>query len=1236
MKSLFLNIYRYFRQHQAALRGVLTLLTLLCVISALRINFVEDISGFLPRNKDNERINYAYEHIGASNKIMVNVSQTGKTNTKDTDGEAIDYELICNAVDRFAEKFQDASVETFHETSLHSEHNATETENDIDTKTEQDKNIETKHVPSLLYQVDQEKIDEITAFVIENMPYFLTEEDYARMDTLLTFNHINEQLANDKMMLSSPMATLRTIIQKDPLFFSSNILQSLNDFRPDNDYHVEDGYIFNKEGDEAVIVITSPYPISETQNNAKLIQTIKNTAHEVEEEFQHQVHISSFGAAEISITNAQQIKKDSFLAISLSLLLIVAILIYYYRNARSILLILLSTFAGGLFALSIIALVKNPVSLIAIGVASIIIGIAINYPIHFLSHFKRTDDKEQIIKDIAIPLLTGNITTVGAFISLMFISSDAMKDLGLFAALLLVGTILFVLIFLPHLLGKHYPGKDRQLAFKSVAEFRPEKHGLIMLAVLVLTILFFHFSKNTSFDTNMHHINYMTKEQEQKFQQLIEGIDSNTCTLYCIAEGSTLDEALENNEKIFAKTHGWASIQQVNGIGNFMPSTATQEKRLKRWHQFWKDKKEPFFRNLDKATAENGFVPTAFQPCKDIIDQEYEIQDIQHFNLIKEELASNYFSEEEEHYLVYNLLTVDNNDASKVEMLFNGLDEHIFAFTNSSIASRLVKALSKDFDYVLFICGFIVFVFLMISFGRIEISLMAFTPLVIAWIWILGIMGLTGISFNIVNIILATFIFGMGDDYSIFVTEGLSYEYRYGRSMLSQFKNSIILSSSIMFIGIGMLIFAKHPAMKSLAEVTIIGMLSVVLMAYIIPPFIFKWLTQKKGKARKQPITIANFSRTIFAFSFFICGTIFMSLTAFFLLTIGGKSERHKQQYHKLLQNIMRFIAWGMPQVSYRVDNPHGEDFSKPAVIICNHQSHFDLVYTLMLSPKIIALTNKWVWNFPLYRGIVRGADFLPVTDGIEQNIPKLKELTDKGYSILIFPEGTRSADCSILRFHQGAFHLAEQLGLDILPLMLHGVGHCLPKEETLLRRGKVCVSIERRISADNTEFRAGKESLETTRLVRHFYQNRYAEICRQEENLEYFLDMVRHNYIYKGAEVERECRQQLKRLLRKIRQQATDTSTNEADEATDSRKILLLNCGQGEYALLLALVKKNWQVYACDRDKDKIDTARNCVAVPANLHYSTSVNDEIDYDYIDLGRGDVKTWRRKFCLNET
>lgn len=111
----------------------------------------------------------------------------------------------------------------------------------------------------------------------------------------------------------------------------------------------------------------------------------------------------------------------------------------------------------------------------------------------------------------------------------------------------------------------------------------------------------------------------------------------------------------------------------------------------------------------------------------------------------------------------------------------------------------------------------------------------------VSWLWILGIMALFGMQFNIVNIILATFIFGQGDDYTIFMTEGAMYEYAYRRKMLASYKHSIIISALIMFIGIGTLIVARHPALHSLAEVTIAGMFSVVLMAYIFPPLVFKF-----------------------------------------------------------------------------------------------------------------------------------------------------------------------------------------------------------------------------------------------------------------------------------------------------------------------------------------------------------------------------------------------------------
>ena len=66
-----------------------------------------------------------------------------------------------------------------------------------------------------------------------------------------------------------------------------------------------------------------------------------------------------------------------------------------------------------------------------------------------------------------------------------------------------------------------------------------------------------------------------------------------------------------------------------------------------------------------------------------------------------------------------------------------------------------------------------------------------------------------------------------------------------------------------MFIGMGSLIVAKHPALHSLAEVTIVGMFTVVLMAWVVPPLIFGWLVRKNGVARPEPITFGLLFRKL-------------------------------------------------------------------------------------------------------------------------------------------------------------------------------------------------------------------------------------------------------------------------------------------------------------------------------------------------------------------------------------
>jgi 1-acyl-sn-glycerol-3-phosphate acyltransferase len=1176
MGDFFVKIFQYFQRRPLFLWTTFLLITGFCIYSASDLRFVEDIGSFLPSDEDNKKINFAYQHLSDGNTIVVNVKMTESDNVN----VKVDRELLKEAAAQFAEYLSDQDT-------LH-------------------------RIQHITYEIDQRQMLQVSDFLVKNMAYFLSDEDYLRIDSLLTPENITYHLQNNKQLLLSPMGIfIRSALVADPLHFSNGILQGLSAFRLNDQYHLEDGFIFNGEGTETLVTITSKYPVSETANNKLLANDIANAVRHTKSHFDEQIDLIPFGAALISIANADQIKKDSYAAIALALIFILALLIYFFRNTRSIILIAVSVAFGMLFALGMIVLVKDTVSIIAIGIASVIIGIAINYPLHFLAHYKHGHDKKQTIKEIVNPLLIGNITTVGAFLSLLFISSDAMKDLGLFASLLLIGTILFVLFFLPHFLKKK-PKKDleqeKRLAFGRLASFAPEKNKWIVLSVLTLTVVFLFFSFRTSFETNLHAINYMTQEQRVQFDKLIQENKSNYKTLYFIARGDNLDHALESYETgmFYSDSLFHAGlIARQSGILHYLPSEKMQRQKIERWNGFWKNRKDQLIENIDKIAVQEGYHDGSFDIFKSILNRKYQPESHDYFDVILSNLGENYLAVTPDRSLVFTVLQLDPENQSQVEETLNAIDEALFTFDNVSVADRMVNALSGDFNYVFFICGFIVFFFLLFSFGRIELALASFIPLTVAWIWILGLMAIFGFKFNIVNIILATFIFGQGDDYTIFVTEGLIYEYTYRKKMLASFKNSVILSAIIMFLGIGMLIFAQHPAMRSLAEVTMVGMISVIFMAFIFPPLIFRMLSVKKGKPRLIPVTLWNLFKTIISFIIFIIGAIILTFVGFFLLTLGGKTKKHKSQYHVILYATFRILSKMMIQTPHKIVNPYNERFEKPSVILCNHQSHIDLLYTLMLSPKLIVLTNKWVWKSPFYGWIIRYADFLPAIDGIERHVDALEKLIADGYSILIFPEGTRSPDCSIQRFHKGAFYLAEKLNLDIVPLVIHGIGHVLPKTEFLLRKGQIHIEILERITTESP-LRKGKKMLEISKNLRLLYVKKYNELASQIETPDYFKDKVYHNYIYKGPSIERKAKANLKKF---------NNFNSIISHIPDKGTLMAYHCGQGEFPLMCALVKKNLQITAFEEDEEAFAIAENCISKPKNLFYERKFENLEKYD---------------------
>ncbi|MBK8587068.1 MAG: 1-acyl-sn-glycerol-3-phosphate acyltransferase [Bacteroidetes bacterium] len=211
-------------------------------------------------------------------------------------------------------------------------------------------------------------------------------------------------------------------------------------------------------------------------------------------------------------------------------------------------------------------------------------------------------------------------------------------------------------------------------------------------------------------------------------------------------------------------------------------------------------------------------------------------------------------------------------------------------------------------------------------------------------------------------------------------------------------------------------------------------------------------------------------------------------------------------------------LMYIMINVKKKIINTAKENLSNPAVIICNHQSFLDILSVIMLHPKIVLLTNDWVWNSPFFGAVVKMADYYPVTAGVEGSVDLLADRVKQGYSIVIFPEGTRSPDGNIKRFHKGAF-CSQKIKLDILPLVIHGTGNTMTKNDFLLKDGSITLKFLPRISPTNVSF--GTTYSERAKKIGNHFRKEFLLLSKKIEEPLYFKDQLLSSYIYKGPVLE-------------------------------------------------------------------------------------------------------------------
>jgi 1-acyl-sn-glycerol-3-phosphate acyltransferase len=276
-------------------------------------------------------------------------------------------------------------------------------------------------------------------------------------------------------------------------------------------------------------------------------------------------------------------------------------------------------------------------------------------------------------------------------------------------------------------------------------------------------------------------------------------------------------------------------------------------------------------------------------------------------------------------------------------------------------------------------------------------------------------------------------------------------------------------------------------------------------------------------------------------------------------------------------------------------------------VIIANHTSFLDTLAIAMTTHKIVYLVNDWVYESPIFGRMVRALGFYPVSQGIENGMEKLKEKVDQGYSLVVFPEAERSYSNDVKRFHKGAFYLAEQFGLDIVPLYIHGNSEVLPKGDFIIYDGAITVKVGDRIKKEDLSF--GKNYSERTKKVNAYFREKFAELRNELEDENYFKKKLFLSFLYKDTEVVQEMKKdfnQNKSVYHELNKHIPKDSN-----------ILHIADDFGQKDTLLTLQQAGRKIFTIIKDEEKKEIAKqNYIVKRRKISYikdTTEINKPID-----------------------
>lgn len=809
------KIYNFFQNHKWLLWTLFGVTFALFVLLGSQCRLEENIFKLLPKTDTQSTESLVFTNLRLKDKIMLQVVSADSLSPAS-------LEVMAEAMDHFV------SLTLSQDSATHTVLN---TLSDID--------------PMLLLDAGN--------YLMEHGVAYTSFTD-SEMDSLTSVEHIREQVATYNSLLDTELGeNLYDLMTYDPCGISMRHLPvsllSLDENNPAGRFQYNHLYAGN--GQACIGFITPSFGTDDSQTAAKLVRYMEHAREEVLKEYPS-VDILFHGTIVLAGYNSMRIRYDLMLTLGIALSIIILLLAICLRQPRYLLLLLVPLVYGASFSLATIYLVRGWMSLMALGLGVIVLGVALSYCLHVVIHYIYTGDVRQTVREQSNPVFLGALTTIGAFAGLLFTKSSLLQDFGIFALLAVAGTTLISLLVMPYCFPRQ--NKPNQKAFRlleKINSYNIDRNYYVCAVVWIFVVVCICFSGKYTFDSNLRHIGYIAPSTQQAIDSWNRLQNNGHTAQYYASVAPSLEQALEKLPAIEQVADSLAQagvIDKPAKMSALFPSLQTQSERIAHWQNYFSpERQRSVWHNIQTACQLEGLDPEMFAPFQALMANPAEPELVAETGLLPEQFLGNFYEQTADEVLVYFPLrytTADTRHINDVMTAGDGcmvLDPYYYS-------TNLVELIHADFDKIMLISSLFVLILLLFTYRNLWIALIAFLPMALSWYAVLGAMALFHQPFNLINIVVSSFVFGIGVDYSIFVMEGLISGEK-SKTMVYH-RTAITISAFILVLCMFSLFFAKHPALYSISFASVVGMITTLLLTYTLQPNLYRLYQHIRNKKK--------------------------------------------------------------------------------------------------------------------------------------------------------------------------------------------------------------------------------------------------------------------------------------------------------------------------------------------------------------------------------------------------